>query len=173
MNPRQTFTIRPAVPDDAATLVNLVRELAVYERLEEYARATPDDFRAHLFGPDRAAEALVAEVGGEPVGFALYFTTYSTFRGRPGVYLEDLFVRPGSRGVGIGKALLATVARRAVERGCGRLEWSVLNWNDPAIAFYLAAGARPMEDWTVYRVDDDGLSRLAAQAPEPLGTSTR
>jgi GNAT superfamily N-acetyltransferase len=166
------FLIRVAVPDDAATLVNLVRELAVYERLESHARATSDDFRAHLFGPNRAAEAVIAEVKGEAVGFGLFFTTFSTFRGRPGIYLEDLFVRPEHRGLGIGKALLATVARHAVERGCGRLEWSVLDWNDPAIAFYVSAGARPMNEWTVYRIDDESLTRLAARAPGLQGITT-
>lgn len=166
VNPNPPFVIRPAVETDAALLVNLVRELAVYERLEQHARATPDDFRAHLFGPNPAAEGLVAEVDGEAVGFALFFTTFSTFRGRPGLYLEDLFVRPEHRGLGVGKALLASVAKRAVERGCARLEWSVLDWNDPAIAFYVAAGARPMDEWTVYRVDDEPLARLASFAPE-------
>jgi GNAT superfamily N-acetyltransferase len=133
--------------------------------LEQHALATADAFRRHLFGPDRAAEAAVAEVGGEPAGFALWFETFSTFRGQPGLYLEDIFVRPGYRGGGIGKALLATVARRAVERGCGRLEWSVLNWNDPAIGFYRSLGARPMDEWTVYRIDDEPLERLAKIAP--------
>ena len=113
-------------PEDVETLANLVRELAVYEKLEQHAKATPDDFRRHLFGPRPAAEAAMAEVGGEPVGFALWFSTFSTFRGQPGLYLEDIFVKPSYRGRGIGKALLAAVARQAVERGCGRLEWSVL-----------------------------------------------
>ena len=106
------------------------------------------------------AEAAVAEVGGEPVGFALWFTTFSTFRGQPGLYLEDIFVKPAYRGRGIGKGLLAAVARRAVERGCGRLEWSVLNWNAPAIGFYQSLGARPMDEWTVYRIDEEPLRRL-------------
>lgn len=110
------FSIRPARPEDAELLVNLVHELAVYEKLEQHARATPDDFRRHLFGPRPAAEAVVAEVDGQPVGFALWFSTFSTFRGQPGLYLEDVFVRPSCRGRGIGKALLAFVARRAVER---------------------------------------------------------
>jgi GNAT superfamily N-acetyltransferase len=158
--------IRPARPDDAELLVHLVRELAVYEKLERHAVATPDAFRQHLFGPDRAAEAAIAEVAGEPVGFALWFATFSTFRGQPGLYLEDIFVRPKHRGHGIGKALLASVARRAVERGCGRLEWSVLNWNTPAIGFYRGLGAKPMDEWTVYRIDDEPLKRLAKMAPE-------
>jgi GNAT superfamily N-acetyltransferase len=159
------FSIRPARPEDAELLVNLVRELAVYEKLEQHARATPDDFRRHLFGPRPAAEAAVAEVEGEPIGFALWFSTFSTFRGQPGLYLEDIFVKPGFRGRGIGKGLLAAVARRAVERGCGRLEWSVLDWNAPAIGFYRSLGARPMDEWTVYRIDDEPLRRLAEIAP--------
>ena len=152
------FSIRPARPDDAELLVNLVRELAVYEKLEQYAKATPDDFREHLFGPHPAAEAALAEVGGEPAGFALWFSTFSTFRGRPGLYLEDIFVRPSFRGRGIGKGLLAAVAKRAVERGCGRLEWSVLDWNAPAIGFYCAFGARP---WTSGRFTGSTMSRCA------------
>ena len=160
------FSIRSARPQDAELLVNLVRELAVYEKLEHHARATPDDFRKHLFGPHPAAEAAVAEVGGEPAGFALWFSTFSTFRGQPGLYLEDIFVKPGFRGRGIGKGLLAAVAKRAVERGCGRLEWSVLDWNTPAIGFYRALGARPMDEWTVYRIDEESLCRLAALAAE-------
>ena len=161
----QPFTIRRARPDDAASLARLVRELAVYEKLEQFARATPDDLRRHLFGERPYAEAILAEAGGEPVGFALAFPTFSTFRGQPGMYLEDIFVRPEHRGRGIGKALLATLARLAVDRGFGRLEWSVLDWNAPAIAFYRSLGARPLEEWTVYRVDDGPLSTLAAQAP--------
>jgi GNAT superfamily N-acetyltransferase len=159
------YSIRPARPHDAELLVNLVRELAVYEKLELYARATADDFHKHLFGPHPAAEAAVAEADGEPVGFALWFSTFSTFRGQPGLYLEDIFVKPSFRGRGIGKGLLAAVARRAVERGCGRLEWSVLDWNAPAIGFYRALGARPMDEWTVYRIDDEPLRRLAEIAP--------
>jgi GNAT superfamily N-acetyltransferase len=158
-------TIRPCVAGDEATLANLVRELAVYERLEQHARATPDDFRMHLFGPRPAAEAVLAEVDGEAVGYALYFPTFSTFRGQPDLYLEDLFVKPERRGVGIGKALLAWVARRAVDRGYGALKWLVLDWNAPAIAFYRSAGARPMDDWTVYMIDDGDLDSLAATAP--------
>ena len=165
-SPAPGFSIRPARAGDAELLVNLVRELAVYEKLEQHARATPDDFRRHLFGPRPAAEAAVGEVGGEPVGFALWFSTFSTFRGQPGLYLEDIFVKPSFRGRGIGKGLLAAVAKRAVKRGCGRLEWSVLDWNAPAIGFYRALGARPMDEWTVYRIDDESLHRLAAIAPE-------
>jgi GNAT superfamily N-acetyltransferase len=165
-------TIRPCRPSDAETLVALIRELAVYEHLQDHARATPEDLRVHLFGPRPAAESLIAEVDGEPVGFALYFATFSTFRGQPGLYLEDVFVRERYRGHGIGKRLLAAVARVAVERGCGRLEWSVLDWNAPSIGFYRSLGARPMDDWTVYRIDDDALTRLASHSvPFPKTTA--
>jgi GNAT superfamily N-acetyltransferase len=162
-----SFTIRPARPDDAETLANLVRELAIYEKLEQHAKATPEDFRRHLFGPNPAAEAALAEVDDQPVGFALWFTNFSTFRGQPGLYLEDLFVRPEFRGLGIGKALLASLARLAMERGYGRLDWSVLDWNAPSIAFYRALGARPLDEWTGYRLDDEPLRRLAALAKDP------
>lgn len=166
MNRLPTQAVRPCVASDSATIANLVRELAVYEQLETFARATADDFRAHLFGPSPAAEAVLAEVGGEAAGYALFFPTFSTFRGQPGLYLEDLFVRPAYRGRGVGKALLAAVAARAVGRGCGRLEWSVLDWNAPAIGFYRSLGARPLDGWTGYRIDAEPLARLAAQAPD-------
>lgn len=163
--PEGGFSIRPARAEDAELLVNLVRELAVYEKLEQHARATPDDFRRHLFGPRPAAEAVIAEAEGAPAGFALWHGTFSTFRGRPGLYLEDIFVRPPYRGRGIGKALLAAVARRAVEIEAGKLEWSVLNWNTPALGFYRSLGAWPMDDWTVYRIDGEALHRLAELTP--------
>jgi GNAT superfamily N-acetyltransferase len=156
------YVIRSVRPDDMDVLANLVRELAVYEKLEQHARATPDDFRRHLFGPRLAAEAAIVEVAGEPVGFALWFTTFSTFRGQPGIHLEDLFVRPQYRGKGIGKALLAHLARLAIERGGGWMGWSVLNWNEPSIGFYDALGAWPMKEWTTYRLDGEPLRRLAA-----------
>jgi GNAT superfamily N-acetyltransferase len=156
-------TIRPARLDDAPTIANLIRELAVYEKLEHQAKATSDDLARHLFGDRPAAEVLIAEVGGKPVGFALFFSTFSTFRGQPGLYLEDLFVRPEHRGRGIGKALLASVARVAVDRGCGRLEWSVLDWNTPSIEFYRSQGAVPMDEWTVFRVDEEALIQMASK----------
>lgn len=159
-----TFRIRPAEPDDAATIVTLIRELAVYEKLEHEANATPEDIHRHLFGPRPYAEALMAEVEGVAVGFALYFHTFSTFEGKPSLYLEDLFVRPPFRGRGIGKALFLNLAKRAVDRGCGRFEWAVLDWNEPSIGFYKALGARPMDDWTVYRLDGEALARLARGA---------
>src|SRR5690348_6354410 len=161
--PAQTATIRAGEPGDADALANLIRELAVYEKLEHFARATPEDLRRHLFGPHAVAETLIAEVGAEAVGFALFFPTFSTFRGQPGLYLEDLFVRPGHRGRGIGKGLLKALARAAAERGCGRLEWAVLDWNEPAIGFYRSLGARPLDEWIVYRLDDEALGRLAGE----------
>jgi GNAT superfamily N-acetyltransferase len=156
-----SFTIRPAEPDDAESIAALILELATYERLEHEAKASPDALRRHLFGPRPHAEALMAEVEGRPVGFALFFHNFSTFRGQPGLYLEDLFVKPEHRGQGIGKAFLRRLAALAVERGCGRLEWAVLDWNEPAIGFYRSLGARPMHEWTVFRVDDEALERLA------------
>jgi GNAT superfamily N-acetyltransferase len=162
--PAARFSIRAARAEDAEVLVNLVRELAVYEKLEQRARATADDFRRHLFGARPAAEAALAEVSGEPAGFALWFVTFSTFRGQPGLYLEDIYVRPSHRSIGIGKALLAAVARTALQRDCEWLGWSVLDWNAPAIGFYRSLGAQPMDDWTVYRLDDEPLRRLAGMA---------
>ena len=164
------FAVRPAVPDDCDAIAAMIRELAVYEKLEDQAKATADDLRRNLFGPRPFAEAFVAEVCVEAVGFALFFHTFSTFRGQPGIYLEDLFVRPNHRGRGIGKALLATLAKTAVDRGCGRLEWAVLDWNEPAIGFYRSLGAVPMDEWTVYRVDDAPLVRLAALAVRTIGS---
>lgn len=161
-----TLTIRSCRPGDAETLVLMIRELATYEQLQDFARATPEALRAHLFGSRPFAEALIAERDGQPAGFALFFGTYSTFRGQPGMYLEDIYVREEQRGKGVGTALLAAVARLAVERGCGRMEWSVLDWNKPAVEFYSSHGARPLDDWTVYRIDDDALARLARRAAE-------
>ncbi|QEH37452.1 putative acetyltransferase [Aquisphaera giovannonii] len=160
------YSIRPARVEDAEALVNLVRELAVYEKLEQFAVATADDFRRHLFGPRPYAETFVAEVAGEVIGLAMAFPTFSTFRGKPGLYLEDLYVRPQHRGRGIGKALLATLAKLTRERGFGRLEWAVLDWNAPSIGFYRSLGARPMDEWTVFRIDDGALEQLASLAPE-------
>jgi GNAT superfamily N-acetyltransferase len=161
MSQPMNASIRAARPEDAETIARLIRELAVYEKLEDQARATAEDLRRHLFGDRPAAEVILAEVDGQPVGFALFFPSFSTFRGQTGLYLEDLFVRPEHRGRGLGKALLATVARSAVERGCGRLEWSVLDWNAPSIAFYRAQGAEPMDEWTVFRLTDEALIALA------------
>jgi GNAT superfamily N-acetyltransferase len=150
----------------------MIRELAVYEKLEEFAQATPDALRNHLFGPRPAAEAILAELEGAPVGFALFFSTFSTFRGQAGLYIEDIFVREPHRGRGIGKGLLAAVARLAVERRCGRVEWSVLDWNAPSIGFYRGLGAHPLDDWTVYRLHEEPLTRLAALAPSLAGKTS-
>ena len=156
--------IRPATADDVPVILELIRALAVYEKLEADVVIAPDDLREHLFGQRPFAECLMAEDGGAVVGFALFFHNYSTFRGKPGIYLEDLFVRPERRGFGHGKALFASLARLAVERGCARLEWAVLDWNEPSIAFYEALGAKAMDDWTTYRLTDGALARLACNS---------
>jgi GNAT superfamily N-acetyltransferase len=153
--------IRPATSDDVPTIARLIRALAEYERLAHRVELDEARLRDHLFGPRPYAEVILAEEAGAVVGFALFFHNFSTFLARPGVYLEDLFVEPAHRGRGHGKALLAALARLALERGCGRLEWSVLNWNEPAIGFYRALGAVPMDGWTVYRVTGDELRALA------------
>jgi GNAT superfamily N-acetyltransferase len=159
--PPQALRIDPAGPGDAALVVALVRELAEYERLLHEVRITPDDVVRDLFGPRPYAEAVVAREGDQAVGFALWFHNYSTFAGRPGLYLEDLYVRPAFRGRGHGEALLRYLARLAIERGCARFEWSVLDWNAPAIAFYRKLGAVAMDDWTVQRVTGPALRALA------------
>ena len=153
--------LRPAVPDDVPVIVSLIGALAEYERLESECRSDPVSLHRHLFGPHPYAEVILAEVEGTAAGFALFFHSYSTFLTKPGIYLEDLFVRPPFRGRGVGRALLGRLAALAVERGCGRLEWSVLKWNEPAIGFYLGLGALPMEEWQVYRVSGEALGRLA------------
>ena len=161
MSQPKGFRIEPAAPGDAALIVALVRELAAYERLLDEVQVTQDDVHRDLFGPRPYAEAVIARFGEEPVGFALWFHNYSTFAGRPGLYLEDLFVRPAFRGCGYGEALLRHLARVALERGCARFEWSVLDWNEPALAFYRKLGAVPMHEWTVQRVSGDALRALA------------
>jgi len=157
--------IEPARESDAALLLELIRELAEYEGIAEGLLATADDLRRTLFGERPYAEALIARRAGgelvEPVGFALYFHNYSTLLGRPGLYLEDLYVRPAARGRGIGRALLARLARIARERGCGRMEWWVLDRNEPAIRFYRRLGAAAMDEWTVYRLTAAQIERLA------------
>jgi len=157
------FRIRQAAPADVPVLLDLIRGLAEYERLLAQLRTTEESLRSHLFGERPAAEAVLAEEGGAAVGFALYFQNFSTFLGRPGLYLEDLFVRPEYRGRGYGKALMVFVARLANARGCGRLEWSVLDWNTPARNFYRTLGARPLDDWIGQRMTGDAIARLAAQ----------
>ena len=156
-----SLTIRNAVKGEAPLILGFIRKLAVYEKLADEVVATEDDIDRALFCEHPKAFALIAEWRGEPCGFALYFFNYSTFVGRHGVYLEDLFVLEMHRGKGIGKALLARLARIAKENNCGRLEWSVLDWNAPSIAFYKSLGAVPMEEWTVYRLAGDALASLA------------
>jgi GNAT superfamily N-acetyltransferase len=157
------YRIAPARPEDVAIMIALVRELAEFERLLHEVRITPEDLHAHLFGPRPYCEAAVVWVGDEAAGFALWFHNYSTFMGRPGLYLEDLYVRPVFRGQGCGEGLLKHLAGLAVERGCARLEWSVLDWNQRAIGFYKSMGAAPMDEWTVYRVTGDSLLALAGK----------
>ena len=166
--PGPGLSIDPATPADVPLLVDLIHELAEYERLRHAVRIRPEDLARDLFGVRPYAEAVVARFDGEPVGFALWFHNYSTFEGRPGLYLEDLFVRPVFRGRGCGEALLRHLARRAVESGCGRFEWAVLDWNEPAIQFYRKLGAVAMDDWTVQRVSGVAL-RALAQVPLQAG----
>ena len=153
--------IEPAVPGDAPVILELIRELAQFERLLDQVTATEQSLREQLFGKDRRAEVVIARIGGEVAGFALFFHNFSTFLGKPGLYLEDLYVRQKFRGNGCGATLLQHLAGIAVERGCGRFEWSVLDWNQRAIDFYKALGAVPMDEWTMYRVSGDALTKLA------------
>ncbi|MBI3157860.1 MAG: GNAT family N-acetyltransferase [Burkholderiales bacterium] len=155
--------LRPAAAADAPVLVELIRELAVFEHLEHLVEVTPQSLAAQLFGARPVAEAIVAEVDGAVAGFALFFGNFSTFLGRPGLYLEDLYVRPAWRGQGLGKALLQHLGALAVERGCGRFEWSVLDWNANAIAFYEGMGATVLPDWRICRVSGEALQRFAAR----------
>lgn len=155
------LNIRPAKRRDCALILEFIRELADYEKLAHEVVATTGDLEDSLFGEAPVAEVVIAEWHGEPAGFALYFANYSTFLGRHGMYLEDLYVRPAFRDRGIGKALLAHLAGIVVERGWGRLDWSVLDWNEPAIEFYRAIGARALDDWTQYRLDGDALASVA------------
>lgn len=166
------LTLRAATADDVPLILRFIRELAQYERLVHEVVATEDTIRETLFGPRPYAEVIIAETREaatplddsppEPIGFALFFHNYSTFLGRPGLYLEDLYVRPEMRGRGYGKALLVRLAQIALERNCGRFEWAVLNWNEPAIRFYRSVGALPQDAWTVYRVKGEALHALAA-----------
>jgi GNAT superfamily N-acetyltransferase len=165
--------IRRATADDVPTICQLIRALAEYEKLTHAVVLDEDRLREHLFGGRPFAEVLLAEEAGEVVGFALFFHNYSTFLSRPGIYLEDLFVRPEMRGQGHGKALLVELARLAVERGCGRLEWAVLNWNESAIRFYRSLGAVPMNEWSVFRLTGAELTALAHDAHEGGGVAER
>jgi GNAT superfamily N-acetyltransferase len=156
----QIFT---ATERDVPVILDLIRQLAAYERLSNEVTATEERLRATLFGERPAAEVLLASVDGETVGFAVFFTNYSTFLGKPGIYLEDLFVKPHARGKGIGKALLVRLAQLAVERDCGRINWSVLDWNAPSIRFYESLGAVAMNEWTTFRLTGEPLRKLAGQ----------
>ena len=156
-----TLSIRSARAEDMPLVAQFIRDLAEYERLAHEVRFDEAVLKAKLFGPHPYAEVLIGEIDGEPQGFALFFHNFSTFEGKPGIYLEDLFVRPEARGSGLGKALLKRLAALAVERDCARLEWSVLDWNEPSIQFYLGLGAKAMDEWTIYRVDGGALGELA------------
>ncbi|MEW6575170.1 N-acetyltransferase family protein [Sphingorhabdus sp.] len=156
-----TLSIRSARAEDIPLIAQFIRDLAEYERLAHEVRFDEAVLQAKLFGPRPYAEVLIGEIDGEPQGFALFFHNFSTFEGKPGIYLEDLFVRPEARGSGLGKALLKRLAALAVERDCARLEWSVLDWNEPSIQFYLGLGAKAMDEWTIYRVDGGALGELA------------
>jgi GNAT superfamily N-acetyltransferase len=155
--------VRSASTEDVPLILSFINELAEYERLSHEVVATEEMLREHLFGERPVAEVLIAEHGGEAAGFALFFHTFSTFLGKPGIYLEDLYVRPEFRRAGIGRALLVHLANVARERGCGRLEWSVLDWNEAAIGFYRGIGASPVSGWTVYRVTGEALEGLAGR----------
>jgi|SRR5438067_13530784 len=159
------FEIRQTTETDVPVILSLIRELAEYERAPDAVVATEAGLREVLFGAKRSAEVLLASENGEAVGFAVYFYNFSTWLGRPGLYLEDLFVRPALRGKGYGRALLERLAQIAKDRGCGRMEWAVLDWNDPAIQFYRKLGAEPMEEWTVFRLTEDGIAKLAGATP--------
>ena len=157
------YSIRAASRGDAPEILRLIGELAAYEKLSDLVVGSAPMLEAQLFGPRPAAEALLAERGGRAVGFALFFTTFSTFLCKPGIYLEDLFIEPRYRGLGIGKALLARLAALAVERGCGRLEWRVLDWNEPSIKFYESLGAKILPEWELVRMTAPEFARLAAR----------
>jgi len=161
--PVEGLALRFAAEPDTGTLLALIRELAHYERLSHIVVADEAGLRRALFGERRMTEALIAEYQGEAAGFALFFHNFSTFLGRPGMYLEDIFVRPALRGKGIGRTLFTFVARLAHERGCGRMEWSVLDWNAPAIGFYRGLGAQALEDWTTFRLTGESLREVAGR----------
>jgi GNAT superfamily N-acetyltransferase len=163
-----TLTLRKAEPADADLVFSFVRQLAEYEKLAHEVDATQADIEAALFGSQPRVFADIAEWEGKPAGFALWFYNFSTFRGRHGIYLEDLFVRPGFRSKGVGKALLKNLARRCIDEGLARLEWWVLNWNEPAIRFYRSIGAVPMDEWTVQRVTGEALEKLGGAGRRPI-----
>jgi len=156
-------TIAPAAPSDVPRIHELMRGLAVYEKIEHEMVSTAADLERALFGKRPMAEALVGSLHGKAVGFALFYPTYSTFSGKPGLWLEDLFVGPAARGAGVGRALLAALAALAVARDCGSVQWEVLDWNAPAIGFYDSLGAEPLSEWTTYKLSGDALARLAGR----------
>ena len=158
---RQTAKIRDATISDVPIILHLIRDLATYERAPNDVVATEQRLREVLFGPEPSAKVVLIFEGEEAIGFAVYFFNFSTWLGRPGLYLEDLFVKPETRGRGYGRALLVHLAKIARDHGCGRMEWAVLDWNEPAIQFYRKLGATPLEDWTVFRLTQDGINRLA------------
>ena len=158
------ISIRAACEADVEQILAFIRELAEYERLSHEVTATAQNIRTALFGPRPHAEAVIGCLDGEACGFALFFHNFSTFVGKPGLYLEDLYVRPAARGQGLGTRMLASLARLALERGCGRFEWAVLDWNEPALKVYRALGARAADDWTLHRVSGEALVQLAAKA---------
>ncbi len=164
INTMKPYSIRPARPGDEHALLELIRGLADYEQLADRVVATPELLAAHLFGDDPVAISFLAEFDGQDVGFALAFRSFSTFLGKPGIYLEDLFVVPEYRSQGIGKALIETIFQHAAQRGYGRVEWSVLNWNTPAIEFYDRLGAKPLQEWTMYRLDGSQLDHYRSSA---------
>lgn len=165
------FVIRPAAPADIPAIRQLIRELAAYERMPDAARATDEQLHGALFGPHPAAFSHVAEVDGDVAGFSLWFRSFSTWEGVHGIYLEDLYVRPEFRGSGVGKALLASLAETAVANGYARLEWSVLDWNEPSIGFYESLGARPQSGWTVYRLTGEALASLGCRTKSANSTT--
>ncbi len=156
-----SMIIRQATPNDTQAIYDMIYELAIYEKAPEEVVTTPDEIKTSLFGADSKTEALICEIAGKAVGYAVFFTSYSTWLGRNGIYMEDLYVSPAFRGNGAGKALMKTIARYAVARQCGRLEWSVLDWNQPAIDFYLSIGALPQSEWVRYRLSGEALISFA------------
>jgi GNAT superfamily N-acetyltransferase len=167
MSAPASTTLRAATPADVPLILQLIRALAEYERAPNDVVATEQLLHEHLFGDTPAAHVLLACEDGKPVGFALYFFNFSTWLGRPGLYLEDLFVLPEHRRSGHGRALLQRLGQVAHERGCGRMEWAVLDWNEPAIEFYQTLGARPLDEWTIFRLTREGIAKLAQAAPDP------
>ncbi|MBB1227946.1 GNAT family N-acetyltransferase [Pantoea pleuroti] len=156
-----SITIRPACPEDATAIYDMIYELAMYEKAPEEVVTTPDEIRETLFSAGNKTEALICESEDKTIGYAVFFTSYSTWLGRNGIYMEDLYITPDHRGKGAGKALLKNIAQSAVKRNCGRLEWSVLDWNQPAIDFYLSIGALPQSEWVRYRLDGEALLKFA------------